>query len=84
MRRSTNVALLGVAAAILDIGDRIWEKAIAAEMKPMVALEEGLKAKLTNVLGALGLRPRLKLVEPRTIERSTGKAKRVVDLRDKV
>lgn len=32
-RRTANVALLGVAAAALDIRDEIWEKAIAAEMK---------------------------------------------------
>ena len=60
----------------VEVSSRIFRD----EMKAMVALEEGLREKLTN---ALGLRPRLKLVEPRTIERSTGKAKRVVDLRDK-
>jgi phenylacetate-CoA ligase len=48
------------------------------EMKGMVELEKKLSDKLAN---ALGLRPRLRLVEPRSITRSEGKAKRVIDLR---
>ncbi len=48
------------------------------EMKAMVALENTLKKKLTNTLG---LTPRLRLVEPKSIERSTGKAVRVIDNR---
>ena len=48
------------------------------EMKAMVALENTLKEKLTNTLG---LTPRLRLVEPKSIERSTGKAVRVIDNR---
>lgn len=49
------------------------------EMKAMVELEALLKEKLSNTLG---LRPGLRLVEPKTIERSTGKARRVIDRRE--
>jgi len=48
------------------------------EMKAMVALEEALLARLTNTLG---MRPKLRLVEPKSITRSEGKAKRVIDMR---
>ncbi|MDR1801409.1 MAG: phenylacetate--CoA ligase [Lachnospiraceae bacterium] len=42
-----------------------------------------LKTKVGNVLkAALGVSVRVKLVEPKTIERSEGKAKRVIDKRD--
>lgn len=43
------------------------------------ALEEKLKHKLSSVLS---IRPKVRLVEPKTIERVAGKAKRVIDLRD--
>ena len=62
----------------LTIEVEVSEKVFRDEMRAMVALEETLREKLTNTLG---LRPRLKLVEPKSIERSTGKAKRVMDLR---
>ncbi len=48
------------------------------EMNKMVALKKKLQARLHSVLG-LGVD--VKLVEPRSIERSTGKAKRVIDNR---
>jgi phenylacetate-CoA ligase len=48
------------------------------EMKGMVELEKKLSERLTNTLG---MRPKLRLVEPRSITRSEGKAKRVLDLR---
>jgi len=48
------------------------------EMKGMVALEEKIGDKLGN---ALGLRPKVRLVEPKSITRSEGKAKRVIDNR---
>lgn len=49
------------------------------EMKKIVELENRIVNKLYAVLG---IKVKLKLVEPRTIERSLGKAKRVVDRRD--
>ncbi len=48
------------------------------EMKGMVALEKRLTEKMTNTLG---LRPKIRLVEPKSITRSEGKARRVVDNR---
>lgn len=44
----------------------------------MVAIENTIGDKLGNTLG---LRPRVRLVEPQSIARSEGKAKRVVDNR---
>lgn len=48
------------------------------EMNKMIELKKRLTARLQSVLG-LGVT--VKLVEPRSIERSTGKAKRVIDKR---
>ena len=46
---------------------------------------DALKAKVGGVLKqALGIAVNVKLVEPKTIERSEGKAKRVIDKRDLV
>lgn len=49
------------------------------EMKRIVELEKKI---LDRIYAVLGIQVKLKLVEPRTIERSSGKAKRVVDRRD--
>jgi phenylacetate-CoA ligase len=43
-------------------------------------IEKGIRHKLKTVLQ---IDAKVKLVEPKSIERSTGKAKRVIDLRDK-
>ena len=44
---------------------------------------EGLKNRVANVLKqALGISVNVKLVEPKTIARSEGKAKRVIDNRN--
>ena len=48
------------------------------EMNKMLAVRKKLAARLQSVLG-LGVN--VKLVEPRSIERSVGKAKRVIDNR---
>ena len=48
------------------------------EINKMLALRKKLAARLQSVLG-LGVN--VKLVEPRSIERSVGKAKRVIDNR---
>lgn len=48
------------------------------EINKMLALKKKLTARLQSVLG-LGVD--VKLVEPRSIERSVGKAKRVIDNR---
>ena len=49
------------------------------EMSRLVELEKRIKARIHH---EIGLTPTLKLVEPRTLERSQGKAKRVIDNRD--
>ena len=42
-------------------------------------LENEMKERLHSVLG---LRAKLRLAEPKSIERTTGKAKRIIDLRE--
>ncbi len=49
------------------------------EMKKIVELETKIVDRLYSILG---IKVKLKLVEPKKIERSTGKAKRVIDKRD--
>jgi phenylacetate-CoA ligase len=63
----------------LEVWVEVSEKMFSDEMKQMKALEETIKNKLKSVLG---VSVKLKLVEPRTIARSEGKAKRVMDLRN--
>ncbi|MDR2472888.1 MAG: phenylacetate--CoA ligase [Tannerella sp.] len=48
------------------------------EMNKVVALRNKITARLTSVIG---IKPDIKIVEPRSIERSQGKAKHVIDLR---
>ncbi|MBO4786831.1 MAG: phenylacetate--CoA ligase, partial [Prevotella sp.] len=48
------------------------------EMAQLVGLQKKLEAELRSVIG-LGFK--VKLVEPKSIERSTGKARRVFDNR---
>jgi len=59
----------------LEIGENVFSDVMA----DMVALQRSVADKLQSVLG---LRARVTLVEPGAIERTAGKAKRVVDLRD--
>ena len=49
-------------------------------MDKMVGLGDRIRSKLEE---AIGLSPRVKLVEPKTIERSVGKATRVIDKRNR-
>jgi len=48
------------------------------EMNKMLALKKKISSHLQSVLG---LQPDIKIVEPRSIERSQGKAKHVIDNR---
>lgn len=48
------------------------------EMNKMIALKNKIAARMQSVIG---LKPDIKIVEPRSIERSTGKAKHVIDNR---
>lgn len=64
----------------LEIWVEVSEHLFSDEMKGLQDTERLLTERIEAVLG---LSVKLKLVEPRTIARCAGKAKRVVDLRDK-
>ena len=63
----------------LEVKVELNEQHFSDEMRIMHKLEEKIKNKLRN---ALGVSAKITLVGPRSIERSTGKAKRVLDLRE--
>ena len=56
----------------------VKEEYFCDEMAQMVGLQKKLENELRSVIG-LGFK--VKLVEPKSIERSTGKVKRVIDNR---
>jgi len=56
----------------------VKEEYFSDEMSQMVRLQKKLEDELRSVIG-LGFK--VKLMEPKSIERSTGKAKRVIDNR---
>ena len=62
----------------LEIWVEVSDDIFADEIRRMEALESNLRNELHN---SLGIRAKVKLVEPRTIQRSEGKAKRVIDRR---
>ena len=63
---------------ILEVWVEVEERFFSDEIKEL----ENLTKKIAHVLQtALGLAVKVKLVEPKTIERSEGKAKRVIDKR---
>ncbi|WFR56147.1 phenylacetate--CoA ligase [Anaerocolumna sp. AGMB13025] len=63
---------------ILEVWVEVEERFFSDEIKEL----ENLTKKIAHVLqAALGLAVKVKLVEPKTIERSEGKAKRVIDKR---
>jgi phenylacetate-CoA ligase len=64
----------------LEVWVEISERIFSDEMKELRQLEETIKRRLHEVLG---ISVKLKLVDPRTIVRSEGKAKRIIDLRNK-
>ena len=63
----------------LEVWIEISEDAFSDEMKELEQLEQRVLREIESVLG---LSVRVKLVEPKAIARSEGKAKRVVDRRD--
>ncbi len=63
----------------IEVWVEIKEKFFFDETKGMEHLREKLKSEMK---GRLGINPIIKLVEPKTIERSIGKAKRVIDKRN--
>ncbi|MEA2063639.1 MAG: phenylacetate--CoA ligase [Gemmatimonadota bacterium] len=62
----------------LEVQVEVNEKFFSDEIKVLEALQNRIKAELESVLG---LSTRVKLVEPKTIVRSEGKARRVIDER---
>jgi phenylacetate-CoA ligase len=62
----------------LEVLVEVEEKIFSDEIKNLRGLEEKIKKEIESVLGVF---VRVRLVEPRTIERSEGKAKRVIDKR---
>lgn len=63
---------------MMEINLEVSEKLFFDEMKKQRELLEKLHERMFNVLG---IKPKVKFVEPKTIERFEGKAKRVIDLR---
>lgn len=63
----------------LEIWVEVSEKVFADEVRRLEALGKTIQREIE---GTLGIGVKVKLVEPKTIERSQGKAKRVVDKRD--
>jgi phenylacetate-CoA ligase len=62
----------------LEIMVEVDQKIFSDEIKQLRSFEEKIKKEIESVLGVF---VKVKLVEPKTIERSEGKAKRVVDKR---
>jgi len=62
----------------LEVIVEVEERIFSDEMKTLRNLEEKIKKEIESILGVF---VRVKLVEPKTIERSEGKAKRVIDKR---
>jgi len=62
----------------LEIWVEVSESIFFDEMRILHRFEEEIKEKIET---AIGLSARIKLVEPKTLERTAGKAKRVVDRR---
>jgi phenylacetate-CoA ligase len=63
----------------LEIWVEVSEEIFSDEIRRLEGLEQRLR---TEVESVLGINARVKLVEPHTIQRSEGKAKRVIDRRD--
>jgi len=63
----------------LEVQVEVSPERFSDEMAKLEAVSERVRAAVES---ALGLSVAVKLVEPKTLERSMGKAKRVVDRRD--
>ena len=63
----------------LEIQVEVSEDVFSDEMARLESLQREVRNEIESVLG---IRARIRLVEPRTIERSLGKARRVIDKRE--
>ena len=64
----------------LEVRVEVNEKLFSDEVKMLESLEKRIVAEMESLLG---ITVRVKLVEPKTIQRSEGKATRVIDMRTK-
>ncbi len=63
---------------MLEVQVEVSAAFLSDTIKGLESLEKKIQSELAS---ALGIKCRVKLVEPKSIERSIGKAKRVIDLR---
>jgi len=63
----------------IEIRVEVSEAVFSDERRVLEKLEEKVRAEMDSVLG---ISARIKLVEPRTIVRTEGKARRVIDRRE--
>lgn len=64
----------------LEVLVELIDASVLERYSELLRIENSIKAKLKSVLG---LECKVRLVEPKTIERTEGKAKRIIDLRNK-
>ena len=62
----------------LEVQVEVSEQFFSDEVRRLETLERQIQREIEDVLG---INVRVRLVEPKTIERSEGKAKRVIDRR---
>ena len=63
----------------LEIWVEVSEAVFSDEMRKLESLEKRVRTEMESVLG---ISPRIKLVEPKSLARTEGKAKRVIDRRE--
>ena len=63
----------------MEVKVEVTPEVFPDEIRALESLQRKLEASIENILG---LRVKVTLVEPRTLARSEGKAKRVTDLRN--
>lgn len=63
----------------LEVWVEVSERMFSSEVRKLEELEKKLRHEIASILG---ISARIKLVEPKTIPRSEGKAKRVIDKRE--
>jgi len=63
----------------LEVWVEVSEAVFSDEMRKLESLEKRVRAEMESVLG---ISPRIKLVEPKSLARTEGKAKRVIDRRE--
>lgn len=63
----------------MEVKVEVTPEVFSDEIRKLEALQHRLEASIENILG---LRVKVTLVEPRTLARSEGKARRVTDLRN--